>query len=159
MVLCHLMNSSWVVRIPQGGGDTHPLSYAKEFFWIFFTNKWWERKTLGTNTFTRALVLTPFGVFTNTQHWQQCQYWHQRLCDSVRINRAWLYKGPKASVLQANVNLVQKGECWTTNQRLWGYERPGLYSHWGGVTFFTGFFLFSRSKFSDANIGMIDNFV
>ena len=28
-----------------------------------------------------------------------------------------------------------------------------------GVTFFTGFFLFSRNKASDANIGIIANFV
>ena len=26
---------------------------------------------------------------------------------------AWLYEEPKVSVLQANVNLVQKGDCWT----------------------------------------------
>ena len=35
--------------------------------------------------------------------------------------------------------------------------------HWvlfpSEVTFFTGFFLFSRSKVSDANIGIIANFV
>ena len=39
------------------------------------------------------------------------------LNDLVRINRAWQYKGPKVLVLQATVNLVQKGECWTWNQR------------------------------------------
>ena len=33
------------------------------------------------------------------------------------INRAWLYKEPKVSVLQANAQLAQKGECWTWNQR------------------------------------------
>ena len=32
------------------------------------------------------------------------------------INRAWLYKETKVSVLQANAKLVQKGECWTWNQ-------------------------------------------
>ena len=36
------------------------------------------------------------------------------------------YKKSKVSVLQANVNLVQKGECWTWNR---GYERPRFYSH------------------------------
>ena len=29
----------------------------------------------------------------------------------------WLCKEPKVSVLQANAQLVQKGECWTLNQR------------------------------------------
>ena len=33
--------------------------------------------------------------------------------DLVGINRAWLYKEPKVSVLQANAQLAQKGECWT----------------------------------------------
>ena len=36
----------------------------------------------------------------------------------LRINKAWLHKEPKISVLQANAKLVQKGECWTWNQRL-----------------------------------------
>ena len=39
------------------------------------------------------------------------------LDDLVEINRAWLYKEPKASILQANAQLAQKGECWTWNQR------------------------------------------
>ena len=33
------------------------------------------------------------------------------------INTAWLYKEPEVSVLQANAQLSQKGECWTWNQR------------------------------------------
>ena len=35
----------------------------------------------------------------------------------VTINRVWLYSEPKVSVLQAAAKLVQKGECWTWNQR------------------------------------------
>ena len=35
----------------------------------------------------------------------------------VGINTAQLYKEPKVSVLQANAQLAQKGECWTWNQR------------------------------------------
>ena len=57
---------------------------------------------------------------------------------SVRINRAWCYKEPKVSVLQANANLVQKGECWTWNQRLW--EAKGSVPT--GVTFLLHFFCF-----------------
>ena len=30
------------------------------------------------------------------------------LADLVRINRAWLYKDPEVSVLQANAKLVQR---------------------------------------------------
>ena len=67
-----------------------------------------------------------------------CTTWFLDLDDSFRINKAWLYKGPKVSVLQANFNLVQKGECWTWNQRLW--EAWVLFPL--GVTFFTGFFYF-----------------
>ena len=37
----------------------------------------------------------------------------------VGFNRAWLYKQPKISVLQGNAKLVQNGECWIWNQRLW----------------------------------------
>ena len=39
------------------------------------------------------------------------------LNDLVRINRIWLHKEPKVSVLQANAKLVQRGECRTWNQR------------------------------------------
>ena len=56
----------------------------------------------------------------------------------------------KASILQANAKLAQKGECWTWNQR------SGVQSSLG-VTFCYWNFLFSRSKASDANIGIIAN--
>ena len=47
-------------------------------------------------------------------------------------------KEPKVSVLQANVNLVQKRKCWTWNQRLW--EARVLFPL--RVAFFTGYFSF-----------------
>ena len=37
-----------------------------------------------------------------------CTTWFLDLDDLVRINRIWLYKEPKVSVLQANAMLVQK---------------------------------------------------
>ena len=36
----------------------------------------------------------------------------------VGINRAWLYKEPKVSVLQPNAQLAQIGECCIWNQKL-----------------------------------------
>ena len=76
--------------------------------------------------------------------------WFLDIDDSVRINRAWLYKDPKVSVFQANVNLLQKGECCTWNQRLW--EAWVLFQL--GVTLFTRF-LFAHSKASGVNTGII----
>ena len=55
----------------------------------------------------------------------------------------------------ANAKLVQKGECWTRDQRL--CEAWALFPL--GVTFCYWIFLFSHSKASDANIGIIANFV
>ena len=54
-----------------------------------------------------------------------CTTWFLDLNDLVRINREWLYKQPKVSVLQANAKLVQKGECW--NQRSRGLILTGEY--------------------------------
>ena len=51
--------------------------------------------------------------------------------------------------------LHQKGECWTSNQRL----IRGLGSILTGVIFCYSIFLFSRSKTYDANIGIIAIFV
>ena len=42
---------------------------------------------------------------------------HHLILDLVGINRAWLYKEPLVSVLQANAQLVQQGGCWTWNQK------------------------------------------
>ena len=141
-------------------------------------------------------VMKPFKFFTNTQHWQYCEFWPQRLyymkpkkiqwqnvttsedwtqassplfllhlwfkvqhspfwanlacatwgslnvcyCTTwfldldylVGINRAWLYKERKSSILQANAKLAKKRECWTWNQRL----IRGLGSIPTGVTFY-----------------------
>ena len=63
----------------------------------------------------------------------------------------WLYKEPKVSVLQANAQLVQKGKCWTSLEARVQYSL--------GVTFCYWNFLFSRSKASDSNIGIIANFL
>ena len=32
-------------------------------------------------------------------------------------NKTWLYEESKVSVIQANVHLAQKGECWTWKQK------------------------------------------
>ena len=68
------------------------------------------------------------------------------LDDLVRINRV--------SVLQANAKLVQKGECWTWNQRL--IKGPGSILTEGNILLLD--FLFSHCKASDANIGIIANY-
>ena len=73
-----------------------------------------------------------------------CTTWCLDLDDLVRINKAWLYKELKVSVLQANAKLVQRGACWTWNQRSSG-------SILTGVAFCNWIFLFSRNKASDAN--------
>ena len=79
-----------------------------------------------------------------------CTTWFLDLANLARINRAWLGKEPKVSVLQANAKLVQKGECWTWNQKLWmAWVLSSL-----GVTFCHWIFLFSCGKASDANIGI-----
>ena len=44
----------------------------------------------------------------------------------VGLNRAWLYKDPKVSVLQANVQVAKKGKCWTLNQGLIRVPSPIL---------------------------------
>ena len=63
--------------------------------------------------------------------------------------------GPKVFVLQANAELVQKGECWTWNQRF----MRGLGSIPSRGNILSLDFLFSRGKASDANIGIISNLV
>ena len=55
------------------------------------------------------------------------------LDDLVRINRTWLYKDPKVSVLKANV--------WDLKSEVQGFNTSGVqYSL--GVTFATGFFFY-----------------
>ena len=55
-----------------------------------------------------------------------CTTWFLDFDDSVRINRGWLCREPQVSVLQANAKLVQRGECWTWNQR----SRGSTFCHW-----------------------------
>ena len=55
-------------------------------------------------------------------------------------------------MLQANAQLVQKGECWTWNQRL--IRDPGSFPT--RVIFCYWTFMFSRSN---ANIGIIADFM
>ena len=59
------------------------------------------------------------------------------------IEHAWLHKEPKVSVLQAKVNSVQEGECWTP------LTIPT------GVNIFHWIFLLLCSQASAANIGII----
>ena len=61
-------------------------------------------------------------------------------------------KEPKVCVLQANAKLAQKGECWTWNQRFSGSILNG-----GNILLLE--ILFSRSTASDANTGIIANFI
>ena len=72
----------------------------------------------------------------------------------VGISRAWLYKEAKVPVLQANAHLAQKGECWTWNQKF----IRGLYSILTGFNIYWNYLL-SCGKASDANVGIIANFV
>ena len=69
-----------------------------------------------------------------------CTTWFLDLDYLVGFNRAWLHKEPKVSVLQANAQLAQKGDCWTWNQRL--IRGPGSIQ---GVTLCCWNFLFSHS--------------
>ena len=54
------------------------------------------------------------------KHFCSCTTWFLDMDDLVRINRTWLHKEPKVSVLHANAKLIEKGECWTWNQRFRG---------------------------------------
>ena len=45
----------------------------------------------------------PFGVFTNTQHWQQCQYWHWRIHYVKKI--LWQNVTPSGNRTWASHNL------------------------------------------------------
>ena len=50
-------------------------------------------------------------TFKGSLNFCSCINWFLDFEYLVGINRAWLYKEPKVSVLQANVHLAQKGEC------------------------------------------------
>ena len=82
--------------------------------WVLNPGLWW---TSDSKSNTLLSGLTWHVLPGRSLTFCSCTTWFLDLNDSVRINRAWQYKGPKVSVLQATVNLVQKGECWTWNQR------------------------------------------
>ena len=84
-----------------------------------------------------------------------CITWFLDLDDLVGINRGWLCEEPGVSVLWASAQLVHGGKCWAWNQRL----ITGPDSILTMVTFCYWSFLFSYSKASFANIGIIANFV
>ena len=67
--------------------------------------------------------------------------------DSVRINRAWLYKDLKVLALQAIASVAHQGACWTWNLRAWAPIPLG-------VTFCYWTFWFSHSKDENATIGI-----
>ena len=96
-------------------------------------------------------------LFRGSLNFCSCITCFLNLDDLVGINRVWLYKEPKASVLQVNAHLTQKGEWWTWNQRF--ATGQGSIPTRGNIHFVTEFFLFSCSKSSDANIGIFANVV
>ena len=70
-----------------------------------------------SNTFLSELVRHV--LLRRSLNFCWCTTWCFNSDDLVGINTAWLYKELKVSVLQAYAKLVQKGECWNWNQRLW----------------------------------------
>ena len=86
--------------------------------------------TSDSKSSTLLSTLTCYVLLRRSLNFCSCITWFLDFDDSVKINRAWLYEEPKVST---NVNLVQKGECWTWDHRLW-------------ETFFTGLFCFHIVK-------------
>ena len=95
-------------------------------------------------------VLTWHVLLRRSLNLCSCTTWCLDLDDLGRINRAWLYKGPKVLVLQANAKLVQSVGL--------GIRGPGV-QYPLGVAFCYWNFLFLINKASDANMGIIANFV
>ena len=76
-----------------------------------------------------------------------CTTWFLDFDDSVRINRAWLYKDPKVLALQAIASVAQEGAWWTWNLRAWTLFPLGvIFCYWT--------FWFSCSKDKNATIGI-----
>ena len=73
-----------------------------------------------------------------------CTTWLLDFDDSVRINRAWLYKDLK---VQAIASVAHQGACWTWNLKAWALFPLG-------VTFYCWTFWFSHSKDENATIGI-----
>ena len=52
-----------------------------------------------------------------------CTTWFLDFDDSVRINRAWLYKDLKVLALQAIASVAHQGACWTWNWHFCAYVK------------------------------------
>ena len=133
------------------------LCENKKFQWKMLPPAGIEPRPLITSDSKSNTLLSTLTcyVLLRSLNFSSCTTWFLDLDNLVGINRAWLYKELKVSVLQANVNLVQKGECWAWNQ--WSWEACILFPQ--GTTLFTGFFCFHVAKSSAANIGIIAIFV
>ena len=83
-----------------------------------------------------------------------CVYSRALDSNQVQKNQWFMNKSLKISQV-ANARLTQKGECWTWNQRL--IRSPG--SILTGSNIFHKNFLFSCSKASDADVGILANSV
>ena len=84
-----------------------------------------EKKTPVTKCYSQPGLTNPllsgqiwYVLLRGSLNFCSCTTWFLDLNDSVGINRAWLQKEPKVSVLHVNPHLAQKGECLTWNQRL-----------------------------------------
>ena len=86
-------------------------------------------------------------VFGRSLNFCSCTTWFLDFDDSVRINRAWLYKDLKVLALQAIASVAHQGACWTWNLRAWALFPLG-------VTFCYWTFWFSHSKDENATIGI-----
>ena len=100
---------------------------------------------------TLLSTLTCHVLLRRSLNFCSCTTWFLDLDDLVTINRAWLYKDLKVSVLQANVNLVQKGVLDLESEVMRG---PGSIPTGGNIVHWI-FFLISHRKVSAANIGII----
>ena len=79
-------------------------------------------------------------------------YSHALLIPTKSKNQWFMNRSLKISQV-ANARLTQKGECW--NQRL----IRGQVQYWGRGNIFHRIFLFSFSKTSDSDIGILPNSV
>ena len=55
-------------------------------------------------------------VLLRSLNFYSCTTWFLDFDDLVRINKVWLYKEPKVSVLQVNAKLVQKVKLFLLNK-------------------------------------------
>ena len=91
----------------------------------------WNPWTSDSKSNTLFTELIWYMLLRRSLNFCSCTSWFLDLDDLVRINRAWLYKEPDVSVLKEDVKLVQKGECWTWNQRSGTSVSRGVtFSYW-----------------------------